>query len=35
MMASESILEGSRAEFDQRADPTRRYAEHEANARAS
>ncbi len=35
MMASESILEGSRAGFDQRADPTRRYAEHEVGAQAS
>jgi len=35
MMASESILEGSRAEFDQRADPTKRYAEHEAGSPAS
>jgi len=28
MMASESILEGCRSGFDQRADPTRRYEEH-------
>lgn len=29
MMASESILEGCRTGFDQRADPTRRYEEHQ------
>ena len=29
MMASESILEGCRTGFDQRADPTRRYEEQE------
>jgi len=34
MMASESILKGSRAEFDRRADPTKRYAEHEAGPQA-
>jgi hypothetical protein len=30
IMAAESILEGHRAQFDRRADPTRRYEEQAA-----
>ena len=29
MVAAESILEGCRADFDRRADPTRRYEENQ------